>query len=99
LSQINTNGIDVNYPSPGKNNSTQGFRDNFTQIKNNLDIASQELSDLQSKVLLKAALNNSVLDNNMANAQISNVSTRGFRGTTYNLGNALSTKQIYITEQ
>lgn len=90
MSQINTNGIDVNYPSPGKNNSTQGFRDNFTQIKNNLDIASQELSDLQSKVLLKAALDNSVLDNNMANAQISNVSTRGFRGTTYNLGNALS---------
>jgi len=90
LSQINTNGIDVNYPNPGRNNSTQGFRDNFAQIKNNLDTTAEELTDLQSKVILKAALNDSVLDNNMANTQISNVSTRGFRGTTYNLGNALS---------
>ncbi len=90
MSQINTNGIDVNFPNPGRNNSTQGFRDNFTQLKNNLDTAATELADLQSKVLLKAALNDAVLDNNMANAQISNVSTRGFRGTTYNLGNALS---------
>lgn len=90
MSQINTNGIDVNYPIPGQNNSTQGFRDNFTQIKNNLDITANEITDLQNKVVLKSALTGTVLDNNMANAQISNVSTRGFRGTTYNLGNALA---------
>lgn len=90
MSQINTNGIDVNYPVPGQNNSSQGFRDNFGQIRTNLNTAATEITDLQNKVVLKAALDNSVLNNDMANAQISNCSTRGFRGTTFNLGNALA---------
>lgn len=90
MSQINTNGINVNYPVPGENNSSQGFRDNFGQIRTNLNTAATEISDLQTKVVLKAALDNSVLNNDMANAQISNCSTRGFRGTAFNLGNALA---------
>ena len=90
MSQINTNGINVNYPVPGENNSSQGFRDNFGQINNNLNTAGTEITDLQNKAVLKAALDNSVLNNDMANAQISNCSTRGFRGTTFNLGNALA---------
>lgn len=89
-SQINTNGINVNYPVPGENNSSQGFRDNFAQIRNNLNTGATEISDLQSKVVLKAALDNSVLNNDMANTLISNASTSGWRATTYNLGNALS---------
>lgn len=90
MSQINTNGINVNYPVPGENNSSQGFRDNFGQIRTNLNTAATEITDLQNKVVLKAALDNSVLNNDMANVQISNCSTRGFRGTTFNLGNALA---------
>lgn len=89
-SKINTNGIDANYPVPGKNNSSQGFRDNFGQVKNNLNIAATEITDLQAKVLLKAGLDGTVLNNDMANAQISNCSTRGFRSTTFNLGSSLS---------
>lgn len=90
MSTINTNGLDVNYPVPGVNNSSQGFRNNFTNIKNNLDIASNEITDLQGKVVLKSALANSTLNNDMANTLISNASTLGFRATTYNLGNALT---------
>ena len=90
MSTINTNGINVNYPIPGENNPTQGFRDNFTSIKTNLNTAGSEITDLQNKVVLKAALNGSTLNNDMANAVISNAATRSFRATTYNLGNALS---------
>ena len=90
MSSINTNGIDVNYPIPGQNNSSQGFRNNFAAIKNNLDVAGNELSDLQNKVVVKSALNNTVVNNDMANTLISNASTRSFRATSYNLGNALS---------
>lgn len=90
MTQINTNGINVNYPIPGKNNSSQGFRDNFGQIKTNLNTAAAEITDLQNKVVLKASLDNSVLNNDMANTLISNVSTSGFRATTYNLGSSLS---------
>jgi hypothetical protein len=90
MSTINTNGIDVNYPIPGQNNTSQGFRDNFSAIKTNLDTASSEISDLQNKSVVKQALANSVLDNNMANTLLSNTCTLGFRATTYNLGNDLS---------
>ena len=89
MSTINTNGIDVNYPIPGQNNSTQGFRNNFTAIRQNLNIAASEISDLQNKVVLKSALANSTLNNDMANTLIANASTLQFRATTYNLGNAL----------
>jgi len=90
MSSINTNAIDVNYPIPGTNNSSQGFRNNFASIKTNLDIAGDEISDLQNKVVLKAALANTTLNNDMANTLISNALTRSFRSTMYNLGNALS---------
>jgi hypothetical protein len=90
MSTINTNSIDVNYPIPGQNNSTQGFRNNFTAIKTNLNTAGSEITDLQNKVVLKSALANTVLNNDMANTLIANASTVGFRSTTYNLGNALT---------
>lgn len=90
MSQINTNGVNVNYPVPGQNNSSQGFRDNFAQIKTNLDTASSEITDIQTKVIVKSALNNFPLDNDMGNTLISNCATRGFRSTTYNLGSALT---------
>ena len=90
MSAINTNGINVNYPTPGVNNSSQGFRDNFASIKTNLDAAGSEISDLQNKVVVKSALNNTTVNNDMANTLISNAAIRNFRSTTYNLGNALS---------
>jgi len=90
MSTINTSGINVNYPVPGVNNSSQGFRDNFAAIKNNINLASNEITDLQNKVVLKSALENTTLNNDMANALISNAATRSFRATTYNLGNSLS---------
>jgi hypothetical protein len=89
-SAINTNGIDVNYPIPGQNNSSQGFRNNFNAIKTNIDTAGTEITDLQNKVIVKSALTNTTVDNNMANTLISNASIRSFRATTFNLGNSLS---------
>ena len=90
MSTINTNGINVNYPVPGENNSSQGFRDNFTNIKNNINTAGEEITELQSKAVLKAGLTGITIDNNMANTLISNAAVRSFRSTTYNLGNAIS---------
>ena len=99
MSQINTNGLNVNYPVPGVNNSSQGFRDNFNVIKTNLDTAGTEITDLQNKVILKAALANSGINNDMANTLMSNTLTRGFRATTYNLGNNISgTVQINVNQ-
>jgi hypothetical protein len=49
-STINSNNINVLYPIAGQDNDTQGFRDNFRNIKNNLTTASQEITALQSNV-------------------------------------------------
>ena len=86
MSNINTDAIDSTFPVPGVNNSSQGFRDNFASIKNNLDLASTELTDLQNKVVLKSALNGTSLDNNMGNAVISYAATRNFRSTLKDYG-------------
>lgn len=64
-SNINPNNIDGSYPVAGQDNNSQGFRDNFTNIKQNFQYAEDELNDLQAKVLLKAALIGQPLDNNM----------------------------------
>lgn len=91
MSTINTTGINVNFPVPGENNSTQGFRTNFTAIKNNLDIVNAELTDLQNKAVLKGKLNlDAKFDNNLDGTLVSNALTRCFRSSSYNLGNALS---------
>ena len=65
-SQINPNNIDGEYPIAGVSNNTQGMRDNFTNIKTNFQYAEDEIDDLQSKGVFKAALTGTTLDNNMA---------------------------------
>lgn len=64
-SNINPTNIDGNYPVAGQDNDSQGFRDNFTNIKNNLQFAKSELDDLQGKVLLKNPLTGGTLSNDM----------------------------------
>lgn len=90
MSSINTNNLDVNFPKPGVNNSSQGFRDNFTTIKTNLDYASTEIADLQAKSIVKAALNDTSVNNDMSGTLISNALIQGFRSTTSSLGNNLT---------
>jgi hypothetical protein len=46
-SSINTDNIDYNFPVQGKDNPSQGFRDNFQYIVQALNEAAVEISDLQ----------------------------------------------------
>ena len=64
-SQINPNNIDGQYPVAGQPNNTQGFRDNFTNIKTNFQTAATEITDLENKGIFKQALAGTTLDNNM----------------------------------
>lgn len=47
-SSIVPGNIDGTYPVAGQDNSSQGFRDNFTAIKNNFTDAKSEIEDLQN---------------------------------------------------
>jgi len=70
MSNINYTNIDGNYPVAGQDNDSQGFRDNFTNIKNNLRYAADELTELQNKAILKSALTGSELNNDFNNATL-----------------------------
>ena len=75
-SQINPNNIDGTYPVAGVPNNTQGMRDNFTNTRTNFQYASDEITELQNKSVLKAAITGTTLDNNMNNQEIYAVQLR-----------------------
>jgi len=66
MSNIVSSNIDENYPVAGIDNDSQGFRDNFNQIKIALSTANAEITDLETTA---ARLN---VDNNFNGAQIQN---------------------------
>jgi hypothetical protein len=86
-SAINPNDIDGTYPVAGQDNNSQGFRDNFTNTKTNFQYAANEITDLQSKAVLKAALVGTVLDNDMAGSPLSNANISDFSAIVAQLGN------------
>ena len=65
MSNINPYNIDGTYPIAGQDNDSQGFRDNFTNIRNNFSYATSEITDLQNKAITTSALTGGTLTNNM----------------------------------
>jgi len=73
-SSIAYSGIDENFPVAGKDNNSQGFRDNFTYVKEGLTQAASEITDLQSNTAKVNA------DNNFNNSKIENAVVRRLHG-------------------
>jgi hypothetical protein len=82
-SSINYIDIDPDFPVPGQDNESQGFRDNFALIRSALQVAQGELSDLQQKAVLKTNLSNQTLDNNMNGSTIINSKMSSMVETVY----------------
>lgn len=70
MSSINPNNINGQYPIAGQDNDSQGFRDNFTNVKNNLTFAKAEIEALEQNAILKTALPGLTLNNEMNNNQL-----------------------------
>lgn len=85
-SQVNPNNIDGTYPVAGQDNDSQGFRDNFTNIRNNLTYVKAEIEDIQNKAIFKTALTNTTLDNDFYGNIVSNPSFTAYRETYNNIG-------------
>lgn len=66
-SDINSEQIDEKFPVAGKDNDSQGFRDNFDVIKTNFFEAKSEIEDLQNSVV-RVDQNNDLNRNNIENA-------------------------------
>lgn len=90
-SAINPNDIDGAYPVAGQDNDSQGFRDNFTNTATNFQYAADEITDLQNKAVLKAALTGTTLDNNMNGSPLYNFEASQVSGTLVPLGTTSGT--------
>jgi hypothetical protein len=93
-SAINPNDIDGTYPVAGQDNNSQGFRDNFTNTKTNFQYAANEITDLQTNVLLKAALTGTTLDNDMGGSPLSNANISDFSAVAAILGTLSGTVTV-----
>lgn len=93
-SNINPNNIDGTYPVAGQDNNSQGFRDNFTNTKTNFQYASDEITDLQSNAILKAALAGTTLDNDMLGSLVYNGVIADFGLTRVALGTVSGSQTI-----
>ena len=76
-SEVIADTIDADYPVAGQDNDSQGFRDNFSIIKDGLATAKAELTDLQTNA---ARLDD---DNNFGGYLIDNAVTNRLYGTVY----------------
>jgi hypothetical protein len=85
-SNINPNNIDGTYPVAGQDNDSQGFRDNFTNIKTNFQYAEDEITDLQNNAILKGALAGTTLNNNFDGSLIYNYQSQDVSETVVSLG-------------
>jgi len=87
-SNINFNSIDETYPIAGRDNDSQGFRDNFSVMKNNFEAAKSEIEDLQ--------LNTARLDdsNNFNNNTITNVNLSSYSEELFNGGSVQLTPTL-----
>lgn len=91
-SNINPMNINGSYPIAGQDNDSQGFRDNFTNIRTNLKYAQLEIEDLQAKAVLKAALTGSsstTVTNDLTGVEMRGATTVGFTSAVDNLGTVL----------
>jgi hypothetical protein len=93
-SAINPNNIDGAYPVAGQDNNSQGFRDNFTNTATNFQYAADEISDLQAKAVLKAALTGEPLNNDMGGSVLSNAQLQDMSETVVALGTVSGTNTI-----
>lgn len=91
-SAINTTNIDGDFPVAGRDNNSQGFRDNFTSIKTALTVAKNEITDLQSDT---AKTNDS---NNFQGNVLENAEINMFYGSVRNNGTILAPTEISIED-
>lgn len=89
-SNIEFQTIDALFPVAGQDNNSQGFRDNFSIIKNSLQDASTEITDLQENVARKDK------DNDFATNTLTRLNLDTFTATSRVAGTQTSSSEISI---
>lgn len=95
-SQVNPNTINSNYPVPGVNQPSQGFRTNFLAIQNFAKQYVLEINDLINKVIVSAPLTygSQSTINNFGGMLNSNMSTYDSGLKVWNLGSISTSNTV-----
>ena len=89
--------IDPLFPVAGRDNDSQGFRDNFNYIKDALTTENSNVSSLTNSAILTVNLTNGdPVDNDLAGSSINNGTYNNFHGVSFTSG-ATSSTNIDIT--
>ena len=86
--QTYINAIQVNYPEAGKDNDSQGFRDNFSNIAGGLQKVKDDLTIVQENAVKVASFDgqNDPVNNNLLGSTIRNGIYNTMRGAVWNAG-------------
>lgn len=95
MSSIITSNIDETYPVAGQDNNSQGFRDNFNNIKIALGQAKTELEELQGIGGIASGAAKREEDNDFNGNTIINAVTSNFWGTYKNVGSS-GVQPVYV---
>ena len=82
--------IDEEFPIAGQDNDSQGFRDNFAAIQSSLASTKTAIKDLEAKVIVKSALTDTILNNDMQGNIIKNGVLQGVAEESFNTGNIVT---------
>jgi len=88
-SSINYTNIDATFPVAGQDNSSQGFRDNFQNIKTNFQYAATEISALQANAVQAGQTSN------LSGSVLANAALSGLREVVFDHGTVTSGSLTY----
>lgn len=86
MSNINVSNLDTAYPVAGRDNDSQGFRDNYAIIKQALEVAKSEITELETTTLRfnsDNTLAGSISGGEYRNSLLNTVTERGMTSVQY----------------
>lgn len=86
MSNINVSNLDTSFPVAGRDNDSQGFRDNYAIIKQSFEVAKSEITELETNTLRfnsDNTLTGSISGGELRNTLLNTVTERGLTSTQY----------------
>lgn len=91
---ISTTDIDTEFPVPGQDNDSQGFRDNFTVVNENFTASKARLEDLEDNTVRIDTDNEFLPDSNGGTAKLVNPTLQNQIEVRYNVGSVSTNATI-----
>ena len=96
---ISTTDLDTEFPVPGQDNDSQGFRDNFTVINDNFSASKARLEDLETYTVRNEANTEFLALGTGGTARLVNPTLQSQREVKYDVGTVSTNATVYFNNQ